>query len=108
MDGAKLRHCEPVASESHEELAPLQFVSEHLLAHISGTLPIDGSIDRLEMCTLSIADDAVPCHDYSAVASHAEAARHVVHIFVLLGTMHLLLVKLDRINRNGPLFLPCL
>jgi hypothetical protein len=108
MDGAKLHHCEPMASESHEELAPLQFVLEHRLAHISSTLPIDSSIDRLEMCTLSIADDAVPCHDYGVVASHAEAARHLVHIFVFLGMMHLLLVKLGRINHNSPLFLPCL
>jgi hypothetical protein len=57
------------------------------------------------MCTLLIADDAVPRQDYGAVAALAEEARLLVHISTLLGIMHLLLVKLKRINRNGPIFL---
>jgi hypothetical protein len=78
---------------------------EHRLAHISSTLSIDGSIDQQKMCNLLIADDVVPRHDYDIMAVLAEEAHLLVHISTLLGIMHLLLIKLERINGNGPLFL---
>jgi hypothetical protein len=52
MDVAELHHHEPVASDTREELTPLQLVSHHLWH-----LAIDDNIDQLEMCTLPIADD---------------------------------------------------
>jgi hypothetical protein len=102
MDATALRHREPIASDTCEELTPLHLVSPHLRLRA-----IDDSIDRLEMCTLSIVDDVMSCHDYDVVAALAGATHLLVHLCATENDTPLHQTR--RINPNGPLlFLPCM